>query len=667
MNSNINITSEEKELFNILKTIIREKAPNTTLRIAGGWIRNKLLGKEASDIDIMVDNLSGEQIANLVSNYLSANPAHIIKSNPEKSKNITTAKAYIPLPSSGKVIEVDFAQARTEIYKDDSRVPEVMAATPEEDALRRDFTMNSLFYNLNTNLVEDFTGKGIKDIIAKTVRTPLDPLMTFKEDPLRIFRCIRFASQLGFTIHSETYEAMKNPELIEDIKKKISKERIGQELQKIFKNPNSEIGISLLKDTGLLQELLKESLVGTKYEGKMADLDMDQNNPNHKLSLWGHTFQVINNLLKNHPEYEGERRVVMILAALTHDIGKLYSEIQTKRIGTDKYPGHEKGYTSYIGHEDESAEIVKHILKFLKLDPYIKEVSDIVKNHMKLHSFTRDDSGAKAFRKFIRNMGEASLQWMDILNLSTADAYSKDKTVSEDTIAEYNNLKQQLESAVSSLSIGSKEKVAPILNGNEIMQALNIKPGPHMNEITEFVKGLKDDNPDITKEEAILLLKDKFGKFKTAQTKKRKPSGTICSKHLLNKKIFTIKTLLKENKEIEALTIVEDLLENYEADEDVVKNMALFLFKILLINPKLRNNKTLLILFNKAEENFFDIILNASVLGLLLMLETGTKDEVIKEVASRVYHLSPENYQKVIDMIPKERIIKPKLLENISE
>ena len=293
---------------------------------------------------------------------------------------------------------------------------------------------------------------------------------------------------------------------------------------------------------------------------------------------------------------------------------------------------------------------------------------------MYAHSLVRDTSGAKALRKFIRRMGESSLQYLDVLNLSIADAYSKGEEIDPKTVEEYKMLKQELENAMTSLSSTNDIKIKPVLNGNEIMNALGIKPGPQMAPITEFVKGLRDENPDITKEEATRLIKEQFGNPISPTDKiasgKDKTIGTICSKHLLVKKESDIKNLLKENKLVEANTIAEDMLYNYSADEEVIKKMALFIFRILLKNPKLRNNKVLQILFDKAQENIFDVSLGAAVLGLLLILDTGTKEEVIKEVASRLYNLSIKNFKKVIDIIPKHKINKPELikfLENISE
>ena len=669
LNIQKSFTPEMKELFEILAIVAKEKTPNTEVFVVGGAVRDLLVGIPSDDIDIMVTT-SGKDFAYLVTNYLGSKDPHVIKENPEKSKNLQTVKSNLKLPS-GAVMEVDFAQARSEVYTNNSRIPDTKPATASEDMFRRDFTVNSLAFRIYPypQEIKDFTGKGIQDLISNTLRTPQDPLKTFKEDPLRIFRAIRLSSKYNFTIDPETYSAMKDKSLQDDIRNKLARERSATEIEKMIKGPNPFKAISLLYEIGLFPEILQESLKGTKYEGKMSPLTLDQKNMHHKLNVWEHSMQAVKNIIYIYPEMDGEKKIIMVLAALFHDLGKLYTNIQGE---SKSHPGS----VSYIGHEEESYEIAKYLLKYLKMDGYIDSISKIVREHMRLHSFTEQNGGGsqKSLRKFIRSMGEIGINYLDVLNLSIADAYSKGEEIDPKTVEEYKMLKQELENAMTSLSSTNDIKIKPVLNGNEIMNALGIKPGPQMAPITEFVKGLRDENPDITKEEATRLIKEQFGNPISATDKiasgKDKVIGTICSKHLLVKKESDIKNLLKENKLVEANTIAEDMLYNYSADEEVIKKMALFIFRILLKNPKLRNNKVLQILFDKAQENIFDVSLGAAVLGLLLILDTGTKEEVIKEVASRLYNLSIKNFKKVIDIIPKNKIDKPELmkfLENISE
>lgn len=181
----LQLKDTEEELFSILRETNRQAGLNTTLRCAGGWVRDKLLGKDSVDIDIALDNLLGTQFAEHLSAYLEskgqkAGRIAVVQANPEKSKHLETAKVKI------NELEVDLVNLRSETYVSDAahRIPEMAFGTPEQDALRRDFTFNSMFYNINTGSVEDFTGKGKRDLADGIVRTPMQPQETFMDGTL---------------------------------------------------------------------------------------------------------------------------------------------------------------------------------------------------------------------------------------------------------------------------------------------------------------------------------------------------------------------------------------------------------------------------------------------------------------------------------------------------
>ncbi len=661
INTNIQLTPSEKEIFSILNNVVEKKSPNTTLRAVGGWVRDKLINTPSNDIDIMVDNMSGEEFAHLVTDYLGSKDPHIIKENPSKSKHVETAKAYIPL-SNGSTQEIDFARARKEVYTDDSRIPKIEPATPQEDAMRRDLTINSMFYNLSTNKIEDLTGKGLSDMVTNTIRTPLNPLKTFSDDPLRIWRVIRFTAKYNGKIDPETLNAMKDPSLRNQIKQKISKERIGQEFTKILKNPNPQIAINLLKDTGLLQDIISDALMGTKYEGKMKELDMVQNNPWHELTVWGHTMQVVKHILEKYAETEDETKITIILAALMHDLGKLFVDIQAESIS---HPGS----TSYHGHEKESKEITEHILSYLKMEPFIKQVSGLVRYHMQPHQLN-EDNNINSIRRFIRRMGEASLNWLDVFNISAADAISKSETIDTEVVQKYKDFENRLQEAFLSLK-PIKNKIQPILNGNEIMQILNIKPGTWMSEITEFVKEMKDKNPDITKEEAKELLISKYPPNPPdtppseplimnqssnihAKSTGEKNENIFCSQHLFNNKKDKLNELLKENNHYEIFSIIRDLKKEFPNDEKIIRLIAHFMFELLLKNQEFRNIDILQHLFKKAEDNFFDTVLCSYVFGMLILLQNDTKKGIIEEIGERMIKMAPGFIRIILKKLPKE-------------
>jgi tRNA nucleotidyltransferase (CCA-adding enzyme) len=250
----------------------------TTLRWTGGWVRDKLLKIGSNDIDLAINNMTGEHFGLKMLEYLKvpgnaekhdllekghkstgqdksqaiAPGLHKIEANPEKSKNLETATTKI------MGIDLDLVNLRKETYNEVSRNPEMEFGTAEEDAMRRDATVNAMFYNLHTCQVEDFTQQGFDDMAAKVIRTPLEPTQTFKDDPLRVLRLIRFASRLDYVIEPETAKAMGNPEIQDVLKIKISRERVGIELEKMIKGPRPRMALELIDRFGLYRTVFTD-------------------------------------------------------------------------------------------------------------------------------------------------------------------------------------------------------------------------------------------------------------------------------------------------------------------------------------------------------------------------------------------------------------------------
>lgn len=252
--SQVQLDRREQQLRNLLVDVAESidatgkvKEP-LVLRWAGGWVRDKLLGLESHDIDIAINAMTGEPFVEYMCDYCTQpdvikkhgiEPAdignlHKVKSNPDKSKHLATAM----IPIFG--LEVDVVNLRKESYAEDSRNPQIEFGTAEEDALRRDATINALFYNIHTQKVEDFT-TGIQDLQERVIRTPLEPLQTFRDDPLRVLRLVRFSSRLQFAIDAGTQRFMADTSVLEALKVKISRERVGIELEKMFKGKRYDI------------------------------------------------------------------------------------------------------------------------------------------------------------------------------------------------------------------------------------------------------------------------------------------------------------------------------------------------------------------------------------------------------------------------------------------
>eukprot|EP01041_Mallomonas_annulata_P003982 gene3982-7934_t len=242
----------EEALFTIFRNIVHNEAPGTTVRVAGGWVRDKLLGFESkNDIDIALDNMSGTEFAAALNRWSKTNMnklfrVGVIQQNPEKSKHLETATVQIGIYS------IDFVNLRTETYAENSRIPIIQIGTPVEDALRRDLTINSLFYNINTKQLEDFTEKGLLDLSTGTIRTPLPSLITLLDDPLRILRAIRFACRFQFTINDELYQAANNNNVITSLYTKVSRERIADEVIQMFLRDSYPRAVALLHALKLL-------------------------------------------------------------------------------------------------------------------------------------------------------------------------------------------------------------------------------------------------------------------------------------------------------------------------------------------------------------------------------------------------------------------------------
>eukprot|EP00239_Pterosperma_sp_CCMP1384_P002298 CAMPEP_0197846662 /NCGR_PEP_ID=MMETSP1438-20131217/3993_1 /TAXON_ID=1461541 /ORGANISM="Pterosperma sp., Strain CCMP1384" /LENGTH=524 /DNA_ID=CAMNT_0043458383 /DNA_START=487 /DNA_END=2058 /DNA_ORIENTATION=- len=231
----VELTPEEKEIFKLLLETNEHFNLGATLRAAGGWVRDKLLGKCSDDIDIALDNMLGKAFAEKVNEYLTikgeeTHKIGLIETNPEQSKHLETARVRI------RDTWIDLVNLRSETYACDSRIPEMCFGTPEQDAYRRDLTINSMFYNINTSSIEDFTKKGIMDLEGQIIRTPLAPRETFLDDPLRVLRAVRFCARFGFELEPDLVEAAASEEVRAALRDKVSRERVGVELEGMIKS-----------------------------------------------------------------------------------------------------------------------------------------------------------------------------------------------------------------------------------------------------------------------------------------------------------------------------------------------------------------------------------------------------------------------------------------------
>lgn len=496
------VSEFEQPIFDRLLRVAKEKAPSTTLRAAGGWVRDKLMGIDSHDIDIAIDNMSGQDFARLVTENVT-----VIKSNPDQSKHLETTMVSI------YGTPIDFVQFRKEIY-DDSRIPTIVTdeVTAFDDASRRDFTVNALFYNLHTGEVEDHCG-GLKDLEERVLRTPLPPQKTFLDDPLRILRAIRFAAKYGFSVDAEMIEAANLPEIKEAFLTKVSSERIWREMVGVYEDsgfkrgfltgPNPVLACQLMKLMGIrdllftLSDSEREAL-GVRQD-ETAHWDQDQNSNYHNLTVWDHTLCAMGHLLRvakednideGHSSPETEE-VVRILSVLFHDIGKC--DLCSRQVKED-------GTFSYNGHSDSSAKMAEFLLDQRLKAP--KEITARVKamaqNHMRIH-YVEGTPRKPVLRRIMVDIGE---DWKNLVYHSLADAMGK-------TGAEEDPKYRLMVPIFKNLKVenGGGTKPKRPIDGHVIMKELNLKPGRLIKVVTDALDEALLENPAMTAEEAVELIR----------------------------------------------------------------------------------------------------------------------------------------------------------------
>ena len=443
----MDIQCTEKELF-IFKKIAHASAElGYPCYIIGGFVRDKIIGRQTKDADIVCVG-DGIQLAHKASDRFRPAPA------------VSYFKTYGTAQFKMDGLEIEFVGARKESYGYHSRNPEVVPGTLKDDQLRRDFTINALAISLNE---EDF-GKlidpfgGMEDIGKKIIQTPLDPVTTFIDDPLRMMRAIRFASQLGFTIESGTFKAIRdNAERI----RIISQERITDEFNKILLSTRPSIGLDLLYQSGLMHIIFPQmvDLAGAEYIDGMG----------HKDNFY-HTLQVIDNISVNTPD------LWLRWSAVLHDIGKP---------ATKKFEqGH--GWT-FHGHEVVGGRMVPKIFAKLKLpqNEKLRFVRKMVELHLRPISLTKENITDSAIRRLLFDAGD---DIDDLMILCEADITSKNRQKVKRYLENFELVRLRLK------EVEEKDRIRnwqPPVTGEEIMERFGLSPckivGDLKNSIREAI------------------------------------------------------------------------------------------------------------------------------------------------------------------------------------
>jgi poly(A) polymerase len=416
---------------------------NIKVFLVGGVIRDRILGHPTKDIDITVMG-NGIDFAQSIAHSL-------------RLKRVLEYPRFgtAMVPYRNMLIEV--ATARSEAYEEQSRKPHIRRGTLYEDLARRDFTINALALSLNEESLFELTDyfQGLQDLNAGIIRTPLDPVTTFSEDPLRMLRAIRFATQLGFKIEGETFRAIRK---IRERMAIVSQERITEELTKILKVPQKPSrAFYQMKECGLLDIILPE----------IANLDgVDQKNGFHHKDVFRHSLQVLDNIAEVTDRFE------LRFTALIHDIAKP----QTKRYIEGK------GWTFY-GHEEIGARMAETLCRRLKLPNKVTEYTQkMTRLHLRPIAIADEGVTDSAIRRLCVDAGD---DLEDLIMLCRADITSKNPRKVTQYMKNFDRVVKKI------TSVNEKDRLRAFqspVRGNEIMQLCGLEPGPAVGHIKKAIE-----------------------------------------------------------------------------------------------------------------------------------------------------------------------------------
>ena len=483
--------------------IISDQVPKLDIRFAGGWVRDKLLGIHSIDIDVALSTMAGMQFGEALRAYYFQNGTRFkaeaqrlgvapvfngpfkISRNLEKSKNLETAVANI------FGLDVDFVNLRRKAEHGSS--PEIKFGTPEEDAAFRDSTINALYFNLDGEKIEDFTGMGLHDMAAGILRTPIEPHDTFMDDPLRVLRVIRFASKLEYAIDDATRQSMKDERIHTAFNVKLNRQRVGAELEKIMNGSNPPMAFQLIQEMGLYSSVF----LGSAWEARrtLTELLLRQQGAPWPPS-WPRAYQCLAVLLedgtilgKELAQSEPNREYLWILAA----------------------------YAPIAGLRSNPAETVKCVVEAIKATTHVSKVLEKSLRNMDDIISTVELVAQESHKGNLARstVGVAIRPWGANWRLQVL--YSLLAEVTYDS----SSMRKRLERYLRFMEFVAEQGLQDAALEKQILTAAEVKAFFELQKSGDFMKGTIDsilrwqfDNKDSSKEEALEWLsgqKEHFG------------------------------------------------------------------------------------------------------------------------------------------------------------
>ena len=497
----VRCTEKEREVFDTLLEVVEHFKLDVTLRVAGGWVRDKLIGRESDDIDVALDTMLGKEFAEKVNEYMREKGMEtkgigVIQSNPEQSKHLETATMRV------RDVWLDLVNLRSENYSEDSRIPEMEFGTAKDDAFRRDLTINALFYNINANEVEDFTERGIPDLERGVVRTPLPPRTTFLDDPLRILRAIRFAARFGFDVDEEIGASANDPDVQEALKHKVSRERFGKEVLGMLKGRSPADAVALMtafKISPIVLQVSTQSVVDavtpeadamSTYCTRCVEESLDRVK---SVDSW----------------MDEENKVWLFLAAWLSP----YRNLQSTGKKGKQIPAVSDIVSSALKLRTKDADMAVHVHESMMSAKALLENKE----------FSRLEGGL-ALRKMgatwrlallletihsVPGMNEACVPaWASEYAFNPEDSSQDVRDRVDAGLEEATRAFAAVEGRILELGLDGCWDSKPPVNGQDVMTALNMtKGGPELKKWIDKATEWILENPDITKDECIDRIK----------------------------------------------------------------------------------------------------------------------------------------------------------------